>query len=751
MTITGGTALGKDEIDRMVKDAEAHAEEDRVRREEAEVRNNADTLVFQTEKLLKDQGDKVQPDEKEKIEAALKALKDALGGHRHRGDQARPREPGQRQPGVRPAALRAGRSRRRTRPTRVPVRPAAPGRPPPTTTRSSTPRSSTSPVSRAREHRERASRGECPPSSERTMDDGVDDRLNEFEDELTPQELEVAEAQAAVEDDLAQLSRRARRAPRHAAPGPGRLRELPQAGRCASRPRSSSARPSGSSRSCCPVLDAFDAARSRSLGRRPTSEVRKGVELVLARAARRCSSKAGLERIDADGDAVRPDRARGRPARAERRRRRAATSPRCMRTGYRLEGPGPAPGHGEGDEAERADGATAGVVREGLLRRARRVVRRRPTRRSRAPTGSWRKQYHPDANPGDTSAEERFKEISAAYDVLGDAEKRKEYDEVREMVASGVGPGGPGGFGGAGPGGFGGFGGNVRVDDLGDLGDLGGLFGNLFGGRGGRRGRNAGPVGPQRGADLETELHLAFLDAVHGVTTSVNVTSEAPCSLCHGTGATPGTVPERCARRAAARARSTTTRACSRSPQVCPHVRRPRHASSRTPCPHCQGRGIERRGPRTVKVRIPAGVDDGQRIRVKGRGAPGLNGGPPGDLYVVVHVAPAPGLRPRAASGTSPCSVPITFPEAALGAQVKVPTLDAPGHAEGPGRARSRARPSAVQGPRHRRGRRATPATCSSRRRRRARTKLDDEQRGRGRGARRGRCTDDPRASYLGV
>ena len=157
------------------------------------------------------------------------------------------------------------------------------------------------------------------------------------------------------------------------------------------------------------------------------------------------------------------------------------------------------------------------------------------------------KQFHPDANAGDTAAEERFKEISAAHDVLGDAEKRKEYDEVREMVASGVGPGGPGGFGG--------FGGrrvpaasaDVRVEDLGDLGDLGGLFGNLFGGGGGgRRGRNAGPVGPQRGNDIETELHLDFLDAVHGITTSVNITSEAPCHVCNGTGAKPGTFPERC-------------------------------------------------------------------------------------------------------------------------------------------------------------------------------------------------------------
>ena len=149
MTITGGTALGKDEIERMMKEAEAHAEEDRVRREEAEVRNNADSLVFQTEKLLKDQADKVQPDDKEKMDAALKELKDALAGTDIEAVKRGAREPGEREPGVRAAALRAGaagpeRGRRRWW-RRVRVRPR------PTTTRSPTPRSSTSPASRRRE------------------------------------------------------------------------------------------------------------------------------------------------------------------------------------------------------------------------------------------------------------------------------------------------------------------------------------------------------------------------------------------------------------------------------------------------------------------------------------------------------------------------------------------------------------------------------------------------------------------------
>jgi len=282
------------------------------------------------------------------------------------------------------------------------------------------------------------------------------------------------------------------------------------------------------------------------------------------------------------------------------------------------------------------------------------------------------KQFHPDANASDKGAEERFKEISAAHDVLGDAEKRKEYDEVREMVASGVGSGGPGGFGGAGQG-FGGFGGNVRVEDLGDL---GGIFGNLFGGgrAGGRRGRAPGAAGPQRGNDIETELHLDFLDAVHGVTTSVNITSEAPCQVCNGSGAKPGTFPERCPTCNGAGSVAVDQGPFSFS-EVCPTCGG-RGSVVKDKCKHCKGRGIEVR-PRTVKVRIPAGVDDGQRIRVKGRGTPGLIGGPAGDLYVVVHVAPHP-IFARSGKWDLTVKVPVTFPEAVLGAQVKVPTLDAP-------------------------------------------------------------------------
>jgi molecular chaperone DnaJ len=279
------------------------------------------------------------------------------------------------------------------------------------------------------------------------------------------------------------------------------------------------------------------------------------------------------------------------------------------------------------------------------------------------------KQYHPDANAGNKDAEERFKEISAAHDVLGDPDKRKEYDQVREMVAAGV---GPGGFGGAGPGGFGGFQ-DIRFEDVGDMGGFGDLLGNLFGGRGGAR-RNRGPAGPQRGHDLETELHLDFLDAVHGVTTSVSITSEAPCSVCGGSGAKPGTLPEVCGTCGGSGAVAVDQGPFSFS-QVCPTCGG-RGTIVKDKCKHCKGRGIEIR-PRTVKVRVPAGVDDGQRIRVKGRGTPGLNGGPAGDLYVVVHVAPH-AVFGRSGKNDLTVKVPITFPEAALGTQVKVPTLESP-------------------------------------------------------------------------
>jgi len=263
------------------------------------------------------------------------------------------------------------------------------------------------------------------------------------------------------------------------------------------------------------------------------------------------------------------------------------------------------------------------------------------------------KQYHPDANPG---SEERFKEISAAYDVLGDADRRKEYDEVRTL--------GPmaGGFGGA----PGGAGGTFRVEDLGDLGDI---FGGIFGGRGGRRRQR----GPQRGADVETELHLSFEDAVRGVTTSVNIPEDVRCHTCNGSGAAPGTTAHTCDR-CGGRGVLDDNQGLFSLSTVCPKCNG-RGTLVDTPCPTCHGSGTERRH-RRVKVRIPPGVDNGQRIRVKGRGLPGEGMAPAGDLYVVVNVEKHPFFGRRGKNLT--LTVPVTFPEATLGSTVTVPTLDDP-------------------------------------------------------------------------
>lgn len=268
------------------------------------------------------------------------------------------------------------------------------------------------------------------------------------------------------------------------------------------------------------------------------------------------------------------------------------------------------------------------------------------------------KQFHPDANPG---SEERFKEISAAYDVIGDPEKRKEYDEVRRMGPMAGGFGG-GGFGGGGFGGDG-FNGTFRAEDMGDLSDL---FGGLFG-----RGRTRRQRGPQRGADIEAGLHLSFRDAVKGVTTSVNLPSDARCSTCRGSGAAPGTQMKTCQRCGGSGSLNDDQGPFSLS-TVCPDCNGRGHVIE-TPCPNCHGTGREK-STRSVKVRIPAGVNDGQRIKVKGRGAPGQLNGPAGDLYVTVHVASDPRFGRSGRNLTTKAT--ISFPDAALGTQVTVPTLD---------------------------------------------------------------------------
>ncbi len=272
-------------------------------------------------------------------------------------------------------------------------------------------------------------------------------------------------------------------------------------------------------------------------------------------------------------------------------------------------------------------------------------------------------KYHPDANPGDKKAEARFKEISEAHAVLSNDEKRAEYDRMRSFVEAGgervygFRPGGGGGV-------------RVNIGDLGDLfsditrgpGGGGSIFDDLFG---------FGSRGPARGSDVETEATLSFEEAVLGVTVPLRMQSPGTCPTCSGSGARPGTSPHTCpvcqgagvtSRSQGAFAFSEPCRNCRGTGQVVDD-----------PCPTCAGNGVTNQ-TRTITVRIPAGVKDGQRIRLAGKGAPGRRGGPAGDLFVVVHVSDHE-LFGRKGNDLT-LTVPITFAEATLGATLTVPTLD---------------------------------------------------------------------------
>jgi len=271
------------------------------------------------------------------------------------------------------------------------------------------------------------------------------------------------------------------------------------------------------------------------------------------------------------------------------------------------------------------------------------------------------REFHPDANKGDAKAEERFKDISEAYDVLSDEKRRKEYDEARSLFGSG-------GFRPGGAGGAGGF-------DFSDLfsgggqpggGGIGDVFGGLFN-RGGRQAQ------PRRGADVETEVTLSFDEAVDGATVPLRMTSQAACRPCAGTGAKAGTTPRVCptcvgagtvSRGQGAFALSEPCRDCKGRGMIVDD-----------PCPVCHGSG-RASSARTMQVRIPAGVQDSQRIRLKGKGAQGERGGQPGDLYVTVHVDSHPVFGRKGDNLT--VTVPVTFPEAALGGTIEVPTLNGP-------------------------------------------------------------------------
>ena len=278
--------------------------------------------------------------------------------------------------------------------------------------------------------------------------------------------------------------------------------------------------------------------------------------------------------------------------------------------------------------------------------------------------------HHPDSRPGDAAAESKFKEISEAYSVLSVPEKRKEYDEARSLFGRGpfrarTGTTSPGGFGG----------GSTNLGDLfgGGASNLGDIFGGIFGqGSGSSTTRTRTSTRQRRGADIETDVTLEFAEAVSGTTIPLTLSSDTACPTCAGTGAKKGTVPRLCPKcegtgmepsgRAGGFAITEPCRECLGRGLVVDD-----------PCPTCGGSG-RGRSEKKLQARIPAGVDDGQRIRLRGKGAVGENGGAPGDLLVRVHVGTHRVFGKKGANLT--VEVPVTFTEAALGAEVMVPTLN---------------------------------------------------------------------------
>lgn len=275
---------------------------------------------------------------------------------------------------------------------------------------------------------------------------------------------------------------------------------------------------------------------------------------------------------------------------------------------------------------------------------------------------------HPDSNPGDTAKHDRFKAVAEAYDVVGDEAKRAKYDEFRSLQSRG---GFGAGMGGGAGGGFGG-GGGFNLDDLlrerGGGGGLGDMFGDLFGG--GARSRSQ-QSRARRGADVESTATIGFSDALDGVTVSLRLTSDSACTTCQGTGGKPGTKPHICPECEGAGFVVSGSGGAFSINETCPSCGG-RQLVYDEACPTCHGSG---RGTsaRTIQARIPAGVKDGARIRLKGKGAPGESGGPAGDLFVKVKVTPHRVFGRKDDNLT--IDVPVSFDEAALGAEVKIPTL----------------------------------------------------------------------------
>ena len=270
------------------------------------------------------------------------------------------------------------------------------------------------------------------------------------------------------------------------------------------------------------------------------------------------------------------------------------------------------------------------------------------------------KENHPDLHPGDAEAEARFKEVNEAYEVLSDADKKSRYDQFGH---AGVDPNfGAGGYGG-------GFDGNF------DFGDLGDIFGSFFGGGFGGGAARANPNAPQRGESIRVGVSISFEEAAFGCEKSVTVERMEQCSTCHGSGCAPGTTPEvcdQCRGTGTVQVRRQTPMGVFATSSPCPKCGG-KGKIIHQPCQSCRGAGVERKR-RTIQASIPAGIDNGQTISVRGQGHAGKNGGPSGDLLITVTVRPHELFRRE---GTSVlCNAPITFAQAVLGAELEIPTID---------------------------------------------------------------------------